>query len=253
LTTRRATGVQSIERVFELLETMADAGGRLGLSALAERVGLPKPTTHRILRTLTKMGYVRQESSRDYVLGPRLLRLVDLSNRLLGGWAAPYLQGVANELGESANLAMLDGDRVVEVIQVAGRHSMRLVSEVGGRALPHCTASGKVLLAQLPEDDALSIVRRTGMPRFTPSTITRSADFVAELGRVRSLGYALDDEEQELGVRCVAVALPQSSLRAAISISGPLSRMSDETVDLAVPVLAAAAHRLADDVLLVRP
>lgn len=232
---------------------MADAGGRVGLSELAERVRLPKPTVHRLVRTLASMGYVRQEPSRDYALGPRLVRLVDASSRLLGLWATPHLQQIVDELGESANLAMLDGDRIVEVSQVAGRHSMRMVSEVGGRALPHCTAAGKVMLAEMPEEQALTIIRRTGMPRYTPATITEPAAFAAELDRVRACGYATDDEEQELGVRCVAVAVPGEPVRAAVSISAPLTRMTDELVERAVPILTSAASRLAGELYLVRP
>jgi IclR family acetate operon transcriptional repressor len=232
---------------------MADAGGRVGLSDLAERAGIPKPTVHRLVRTLAALGYVRQEPSRDYALGPRLMRLVDASSRLLGLWATPHLQQVVDELGESANLSMLDGDRIVEVSQAAGRHSMRMVSEVGGRALPHCTASGKAMLAEFPAEQALAIVRRTGMPQYTPATITDPTAFAAELDRVRAQGYATDDEEQELGVRCVAVAVPGEPVRAAVSISAPLTRMTDDLVRRAVPILTMAAGKLAGELYLVRP
>lgn len=242
---RLATGVHSIQRAFELLEAMADAGGQLGLSELADRVGLPKPTVHRLVRTLVVLGYVRQEPSRAYTLGPRLVRLGDSSARLLGLWATPHLQEVVDVLGESANLTVLESDHVVEVCQVQGRHAMRMVSEVGARALPHCTAAGKVLLAELPVQQAVAIVRRTGMPRFTPATITTVDAYVAELARVRAQGYATDDEEQEFGARCVAVPVPQDPSRAALSISGPLSRMTDDLIAQAVSLLTTAAANLA--------
>jgi IclR family acetate operon transcriptional repressor len=250
--TRSASGVHSIKRTFELLEAMADAGGRLGLSELAERVALPKPTVHRLVRTLVTLGYVRQEPSRDYALGPRLVRLVDASSRLLGLWATPHLQQVVDELGESANLAMLDGDHVVDVSTVAGRHAMRMVSEVGGRNLPHCTAAGKAMLAELPPDQAKAIVRRSGMPRYTPATITDPVAFSLELDRIRDQGYATDDEEQELGVRCVAVAVPGKPMPAAVSISAPLTRMTDDLIQRAVPILSLAAGKLAGELLLSR-
>ncbi|HEY1345042.1 MAG TPA: helix-turn-helix domain-containing protein, partial [Streptosporangiaceae bacterium] len=133
-TTRNSGGVQSIERVFELLETMADAGGVIGLSQLASQSGLPLPTIHRLVRTLVDLGYVRQEPSREYALGPRLVRLGDISSGLLTRWATPYLQKVVDALGESTNLAILDGDQIMYVAQAPGSHSMRMFTEVGRRA-----------------------------------------------------------------------------------------------------------------------
>jgi IclR family acetate operon transcriptional repressor len=252
-TSRSGSSVHSIERVFELLEAMADAGGRVGLSELAELVRLPKPTVHRLVRTLVTLGYVRQEPSRDYALGPRLVRLVDASSRLLGLWATPHLREVVEALGESANLTMLDGDHVVEVSQVPGRHAMRMVSEVGGRALPHSSAAGKAMLAELSPDQAEAIIRRSGMPRFTPATITDPTTFSAELTLVRERGYATDNEERELGVRCVAVAVPGEPVRAAVSISAPLTRMTDDLIGRAVPILSLVATKLAGDLYLSRP
>jgi IclR family acetate operon transcriptional repressor len=227
-TTRPASAVQSIERVFELLEVMADAGGRIGLSELAERSGVPKPTVHRLMRTLVPLGYVRQEPSRDYALGPRLARLVDVSTQLLGEWATPHLAKVVEQVGESANLSMLDGLYVMDVSQVAGR------------------------LAQLPAERVTAIVEQTGLPRFTSATITDPAALHRELMSIRGHGYATDDEEQELGVRCVAVALPGTPVRAAVSIAAPLTRMSDELIARAVPILSQTAELLADEFDLIR-
>jgi IclR family acetate operon transcriptional repressor len=251
-TTRPASAVQSIERVFELLEVMADAGGRIGLSELAERSGVPKPTVHRLMRTLVPLGYVRQEPSRDYALGPRLARLVDVSTQLLGEWATPHLAKVVEQVGESANLSMLDGLYVMDVSQVAGRHAMRMVSELGSKAYPHCSAAGKAMLAQLPAERVTAIVEQTGLPRFTSATITDPAALHRELMSIRGHGYATDDEEQELGVRCVAVALPGTPVRAAVSIAAPLTRMSDELIARAVPILSQTAELLADEFDLIR-
>ena len=121
----KAGGVQSIERAFLLLETMAEHDGMMGLSALAAESGLPLPTIHRLVRTLVDLGYLRQEPSRQYALGPRLIRLGESSSRMLSIWARPHLSRLVDDLGESANLAMLDGDQVVYVAQVPSRHSMR--------------------------------------------------------------------------------------------------------------------------------
>ena len=111
-------GVQSLERAFDLLERMADAGGEVGLSELSASSGLPLPTIHRLMRTLVACGYVRQQPNRRYALGPRLIRLGESSSRLLGTWARPFLARLVEETGETANMALLDGDEIVYVAQV---------------------------------------------------------------------------------------------------------------------------------------
>ena len=243
----RAGGVQSIERAFGLLETMADHGGSMGLSQLAAESGLPLPTIHRLVRTLVHLGYLRQEPSRQYILGPRLIRLGESSSHTLNVWARPHLARLVDELGESANLAMLDGDEIVYVAQVPSRHSMRMFTEVGRRVLPHCTAVGKVLLADMPTDKVRDLLGRTGMPQHTPNTITDPEEMAVALKQIAERGYATDEGEQEIGVCCVAAALPNVPSRLAISVSGPAARMTNELVRRAVPLLKEACAGLSAD------
>ncbi len=234
-------GVQSLERAFDVLELMAAAGGEVALSRLAAESGLPVPTIHRLVRTLVSSGYVLQMPSRRYTLGPRLIGLGASASQTVEAWASPYLRSLAEETGESANLAMLDVDRVVYVAQAAStRHTMRMFTEVGRRVYAHCTGVGKVLLAQLPDDAVKDWVAAAGMPATTEHTITNVTALLAELRRVRKRGYAIDDGEQELGVRCVAVAVP-GSLSSAVSVSGPASRVTPE----AVPALAEVVQKCA--------
>ena len=243
----RSGTVQSIERAFGLLETMADHGGTMGLSQLAVESGLPLPTIHRLLRTLVDLGYLRQDSGRQYVLAPRLIRLGESSEAMLGVWAKPHLDRLVADLGESANLAMLDGDEIVYVAQAQSRRSMRMFTEVGRRVLPHCTAVGKAILAQMPQEQVADLLRRTGMPRHTEHTITDPAAFAEALVWVDAHGYAVDDEEQEHGVRCVAVAVPDAPTRLGLSVSGPATRMTEAVVERAVPILRSAAADLSRD------
>ncbi|MGA4545721.1 IclR family transcriptional regulator [Uniformispora flossi] len=238
-------GVQSIGRAFELLERLADAGGELGLSELASATGLPLPTIHRIMRTLVAGGYVRQEASRRYALGPRLIRLGDSASRMFGARARPFLASLADATGETANLALLDGDEVVYVAQVPSRHTMRTFTEVGRRVLPHSTAVGQVLLAQLPPDDVRALLARTGMPRLTAATVTDPEAFVAQLADVAQRGWAVDDGEHEDGVRCLAAVVPHPTARAAVSVSGPVARLGGEARDRIAPALTVVAGRLA--------
>jgi IclR family transcriptional regulator, acetate operon repressor len=243
---RSRNGVQSLGRAFAILEAMANADGVIGLSQLASDSGLPLATIHRLVRTLVDLGYVRQEPSRQYSLGPRLMRLADSSTKRLGTLAHPFMSSVVEELGESVNLAVLDGEEVVYVAQAQpSQNLMRMFTEVGRRVKPHCTAVGKAMLAAEPEQQVRSLLGRTGMPRRTERTRTDPDEFLADLARVRERGYAVDDGEQELGVRCVAVRVPDAPRAMALSMSGPLPRMGDDVVARAAPVLRRAAGQIA--------
>lgn len=238
-----APSVQSLTRAFDLLELLADAGGEAGLSELAAASGLPLPTIHRLMRTLVARGYVRQEPSRRYALGPRLIRLGESASRLLGAWSRPYLAELVELTGETANLALREGDEVVYVAQVPSRHPMRMFTEVGRRVHMHCTAVGKAILAQLPPAEVDQLLARTGLPACTPNTLTDAALLVRELDRVRASGSAADFGEQEIGVSCIAVPLRGAPAVAALSVSGPEARLTPQTRD----GIAAALQRMADE------
>lgn len=239
---RSAGGVQSLDRAFVILEAMADAGGIIGLSQLAERADLPLATIHRLVRTLVDLGYVRQEPSRQYSLGPRLMRLADASAKRIATWANPAMTEAVVALGESVNLAVLEGDEIVYVAQVQPSvNFMRMFTEVGRRTFPHSTAVGKAILAHRRDEEVAAMLERTGMTRHTDHTFSKPAQFLASLAEARERGYALDEGEQEVGVRCVAVSVPGAPQPMALSMSGPLPRMGDEVVARAVPVLQAAA------------
>ena len=239
-----AEGVQSVDRVFGLLEHLADGGGSLSLSELAVRSHLPMPTIHRLIRSLVNQGYVRQETSKRYALGPRLIRLGESASRMLGSWAMPYLVELVDTYGETTNMAMLEGDACVYVAQVPSPRAMRMFTEVGRFVMPHCTGVGKAILSTLPDPDVRALLGRTGMPPRTEHTITSPDAMIAALGAVRKQGYAVDDGEQELGVRCVAVPIRGLPFRAALSVSGPSSRVTVEQVPLIAPDIQAAANRV---------
>lgn len=243
----RGSGVQSLDRALNLLEHLADAGGSLRLAELEAATGLPLPTIHRLLRSLAHNGYVRQEPSRRYALGPRLIRLGETAGRALGAWAAPRLAELVAEIGETANMAVLEVDAVVYVAQVPSAHSMRMFTEVGRRVSAHSTGVGKALLSQLSDDQVHDLLRRTGMPARTPRTHTDPDAFLAELADVREQGWAVDDAEQEIGVRCVAVPVLGAPTRSALSVSGPSGRITAGRVVEIAPVLQRVADSLARD------
>lgn len=242
-------GVQSVERVFELLELITDAGGEVTLSELAGSTELPLPTIHRLLRTLVGGSYVRQLANRRYALGPRLIRLGEAASRQVGSLATPELVRIASILEETANMAVLDGDLVLYVAQAPSRHAMRMFTEIGRRVNAHASGVGKAILAQLDDETVRGIISRAGMPTPTPHSIADIPALLDELALIRERGYAVDDQEQELGVRCYAVAVPNAPTPTAISTSGPLSRVDDEFGTRAVPLLHTAAQVISDDLI----
>lgn len=245
---KKASGVQSLDRALQLLELLADAGGAMRLAELEAATGLPLPTIHRLIRSLVHNGYVRQEPSRRYALGPQLIRLGETAGRSLGSWAGrQHLAELVAEIGETANMAVLEGDDVVYVAQVPSVHSMRMFTEVGRRVPAHCTGVGKALLSVLPDDAVRALLRRTGMPARTARTITDPDVLISELGEIREQGWAVDNGEQEIGVRCVAVPVKDAPTRAAISVSGPSGRITLGRVAEIAPVLQRVAVRLAED------
>ena len=237
--------MQSVVRVFELLETLADAGGDVAISDLAAISGLPLPTTHRLLRTMVDLGYARQLQSRRYVLGARLIRLGERAQSQLGAAVRPELQRLALVLGETANLAVLDRDAVVYVAQAPSPHAMRMFTEVGRRVTLHDTGVGKAILASLPDSTITAMIGRAGLATRTPNSHTTLESLLADLVRIRSRGYAVDDEEQERGVRCYAVLVPRAPTPMAISVSGPLARVDAEFGERAVVALTRSAGSIA--------
>jgi IclR family acetate operon transcriptional repressor len=238
---RNSERVQSVDRAFTLLERLADADGPLTLSELAERTDLPMPTIHRLLRFLANQGYVRQEASKRYALGLRMIRFGQSASRGLGSWATPHLASLVEKYGETTNMAMLEGDACVYVAQVPSPRAMRMFTEVGRVVMPHCTGVGKAIMADLDPGDVQALLRRTGMPARTEHTLVTPESMLPALAEARKLGYAVDDGEQELGVRCVAVPLPGLPFLAAISVSGPSSRVTMDDVTRIAPELQAVA------------
>ncbi|MFC4222385.1 IclR family transcriptional regulator [Lysinibacter cavernae] len=238
------TGAQSVERVFWLLQLIAAAGGSITLTELANRADLPRPTIHRILRTLVADGYLRQLANKSYSLGPGLISLGEAASKQLGMVAHPQLNRLVDQLGESANMAILDGDMLLYIAQVGSKRSMRTITEVGRRSYMHDSGLGKALLSQLDDASVRGIVGRAGMPVHTDTTLPDADSLIGALNEIRATGYSTDEGEQEVGVRCFAVPIPNAPTPTAISVSGPAARLDDEFRDRALPLLFEAAASL---------
>ncbi len=236
--------VQSVDRAFALVDALSRRGGRASLGDLCTDTGLAAATVHRLCATLAESGHLRRDARRDYLLGPRLQQVGDAAERATWSWAQPVLTAVVDGTGETANLAVREGDAVVYLAQVPSPHSMRMFTEVGRRVEVHCTAVGKALIAHDPDDAVRAMLDRAGMRRYTSSTIVEPPDLLTELGRVRRQGFATDESEQEEGVRCVAISVGVGEAAFAVSASGPEARFTADRRAAAVEVLRSAVSAL---------
>lgn len=187
---------------------------------------------------------MRQLPNRRYALRPLLIRLGEVANRQLGALATPGQQGSGHQFGESANIAVLDGDVVTYITQAQSRHSMRTITEVGRHAMLHNSRVGKAVLSVLGDDRVLRLVAQACMPTKTPNTITTAGKLFTDIESFRARGYAIDQDEQELCVRYIAVPVSGAPTPMAISMSGPVTRVDAAFIDLAVPELLAASAEL---------
>ena len=224
--------VQSLGRALDLLELIA-ARGRDGarLTDLASDQGLSKAATYAILQTLLAHGFVADAgagANRRYHLGLSLARLGDLAvaNIALADIALPVLRELTAEVGLTSRVAILDEGYAVVVGRVDAPGAIRFDAALGRRELPHCSAVGKALLAARPAEDARAILRRTGLARRTPKTITNMGALMSELAEAARRGYAVDDEEDTEGVACVGACVIDRTGQAAgaISVTGLKSR-----------------------------
>lgn len=232
--------VQSVARSVGIIEAIVAEGGISTLKAVAERTGLPAATVHRLCTTLVEAGALRQGPGREYLLAPSLMWAGSTAETVTRRWAEPVLRAVVDATGETANLAAREGDHVVYLAQVPSPYSMRMFTEVGRRVHLHCTAVGKALVAESDDDAVRDLLGRTGMTRYTDSTLVSPDAFVAELAEVRRVGFAGDESEQEEGVRCVAVAHGSGSTAVAISVSGPEARFTFDKREAAAAAIRAA-------------
>jgi DNA-binding IclR family transcriptional regulator len=248
---RRRGSVQSLDRALDVLEALA-ASGELGVSEVAARTGLVVSTTHRLLSGLTHRGYVAQNPTTGrYLLGFKVLELtggLEVRTSPLRAAARPHLERVQQVTSETTNLVILDGDRVVYVDQVEGSHNLRMFTRLGRSALAHTTGSGKAILTYRPPELIEKLYPRSREPfeRLTPRTLTTLEALRDDFVRIRRRGYALDTEEHEEGVSCVAMPVFDRTGFAcgAISISGPTARIDQADTR----ALGQLLHRHAADV-----
>lgn len=244
-------GNQSVEKTLHIIETLAEARSPMRLSELANTVGMPSSTVLRMVNTLIAHGYAFQEEEepRRYGLTMRFLRIGQMvTDRFsLRDITHPYLNRLANETNESCCVATLDGFKVRYIDVVEGRNLVTIRQRVGGTGQMHCTGSGKLFLMQFTEEQLDEFIATMGLPKLTENTLVTKSDLLYDLSMCRERGYAVDDEECEIGMRCLAVPVYDENQRviASLSVSGPIARMTRMRYERDLePLLTEIAHKI---------
>ncbi len=228
---RRSTS-PAVESALAILEILGSAQ-EVGVTELARKLGMGKSSVHRLLRTLAAKGYVEKNPQTDrYRLAYRLFVLGSAAAERYGlkDLAAPVMERLSAQVGETANLGVLEGDRVISLHKVEGPHLLRMHLDPGRGVPAHATALGKVLLAGLPADELETWLRSHRLVRLTRHTLTERLR--AAVRHAAARGFAVDNEECSLGLRCVAAPIRdrRGSVVAAVSISGPTQRIPMESI-----------------------
>lgn len=246
---KRDGSVQSVERALSLLEVLGEDEEGHRLTDLATRTGLSPSTVHRLLTTLEKRRFVQFDQSdgmwhvgrQAFAVGSSFVR-----QRNFVAPAIPFLRELRDKTRETANLGVIDEGEVVTLAQVESREIMRAISPVGGRAPITASGMGKAILASYPEEAVSGVVARNGMRRMTEKTICREPQLFEELEVVRQQGFAVDDEEFMIGLRCVAATVynQQGEAFFALSISGLASRVTPDRVPAIGALMVQTANAL---------
>jgi IclR family acetate operon transcriptional repressor len=232
-TARRNIG--SLQRALDILDTFDGQSPLLGITELSEVLGLHKSTVAGLVYTLEGNGYLEQEpATRKYRLGLKLVEraFTMLEQMDVRAAALPHLQELRDWSDESVFLAVRDGGHVVYIEQLVSSQPLGMRAKLGYRALVHTTSLGKAILSALSRMEVSQLVSEYGLPAMTFNSITDADQFMQELDRTRERGYSVDDEENELGVRCIGAPILDHKDRpvAALSVSAPLQRMPSARV-----------------------
>jgi DNA-binding IclR family transcriptional regulator len=222
--------VQALDRAFAVLDLLGESDVPLGLAQVASSLALHKSTAHRFLMVLERHHMVERTVNGKFRLG---LRLFDFGNRAIEQYdlrdrAQPHLRKLVMETEETAHLCILEQAHIIYLDKIEPARSVRMITRVGASNPVHCTSVGKAILAFLPEERIADVIRRTKFERFTHRTIGTPEALRTEIEKTKRRGYAVDDEELEEGLRCIAVPVldAQRFPVAAVSISGPSFRVT---------------------------
>lgn len=240
--------VRSVHRALSILKIFVNSAESLSLTDISRDTGLNQVTTYRLVSTLINDGFLEQlPETGKYRLGVMVIALGEAyyRNNDLHKRVYPKLEELRDVCGETVHMAILENYEIIYIEKLQGLHAIGLMSSrVGGRSPAHCTGIGKVLLAHKSEEEIKSIYGSIGLQSYTPNTVTSMDQLLNELNLIKTNGYAVDKEEHELGVACVAAPIfDKDGVMAAISLSGPLDRIMKS-----IPELSQQAMRIANEI-----
>lgn len=245
--TRDPNIVQSVDRALLVLETIAEARTGARVSDIAQRISLPVSTVHRLLTTLERRHFVQQDPrSGAWFVGQRAHGVGEsyALHEALVVPARPFLRQLRDITRETANLGVIQSEETITISQIESREIMRAIAPPGGRVPILNSGMGKAIVATWPDDAIANLITRQGLRKLTSKSLMRTEDVMADIAQIRRLGYAVDDEEFVIGMRCVAAVVhaPDGEAIAAISVSGLAARVPPEaTGEIAAHVREAAA------------
>jgi IclR family acetate operon transcriptional repressor len=242
--------VQALQRALALLTALAQ-DDKATLTELALKAGMPPSTAHRLLTTMAAQGYVAfDEATSEWAVGVEAFRTGSsfLRRANVAAAARDVMRELVAQTGETANVGVRNEDALVFISQVETAHPIRAFFGPGARGPMHASGIGKALMAMAARAEVEALLQRTGLPRFTPNTLTSPSALFADLDASRARGWAFDDEERHLGVRCVAAAIfnHHGEAVAGLSVSGPVSRLQRDAVGEFGPLVRRAALRVTE-------
>ena len=246
--------IQVAERLFLVMETLADTGS-VTLAALCSRLDLNKSTVHRLLSSLICAGYVKQNPhTGEYALSYKVLMLSDkvLAHMDIPDMVRPFLKELSARTGETVHFVQRDGTEAVYIFKEESDQNMiRMASRVGSRIPLYCSGVGKAMLADMQDDQIREIWENSDIQSKTGNTIVDYPAFLTEIQKVRACGFAEDNEENELGVHCIAVSIPdvRGQDGYAFSISAPATRMTPERIKELAEIILTTKVQITEEIL----
>jgi IclR family acetate operon transcriptional repressor len=237
--------VRAVARVMDILDLLQDSPDGRSLAEVSEEVRLPRSSTYRYLSTLETRGYVQRDGTTGlYRFGLAFLPSHGRHLEVFTARARPVMEELRDRFGETINLGILDGNRIVYIEILESNKAVRLAARRGDRDPIHSTALGKAIASHISQDAVVAILAAEGMPKRTSRTITEQGHYLAELEKVRAQGFAFDLGENEEDGRCVAVPFASSRMQAAMSLSAPAARLKDDLMRRVASELMSAAYRI---------
>jgi len=248
-TKKKVKKLNSLDRGMKILEILATTKRLMGVTELSEWLNVDKASAYRALATLEDHNFVEQDPvTKKYMLG---LKLIELSGVLLSQLevrtrSRPFLRELCKQTGESAHLTTFVNNTIVYIDREEAPGRISVKTEIGAEALFHCTATGKAVAAFLPEDKIYELIRVKGLTPFTPKTITSPEMLKAHFAMVREHGYAIDDEEFDIGVRCIGAPIRnfKGKVIGSVGISGSIITMTLERLEKYIPIVLETSKKI---------